>query len=324
MAITGFMESSLATSEIFNGINNVEGGENTVQKAVNLIKTAKQLTNEDVEAAYIQVKQITDSLTRSALKAFDEERVVLLYNSKPALSVTQSVPFMTFNNKQKGQYVTYVFMDRYISINRDNVMVMQSPAILRDLLIGAVIANGIKRDYTKLSTNAYLEKMLMELYCQFVTRILNREYAIKSDKVVYDTIQYWINKFFLLHIFGANDTPSNIDMLASSHFKYIDELKSEEIKRAYQEADPHKISELLELLKEASPRMKNLNLMTFLSGWNKYYYIPSLMAIDNIEYLIFMIITLQSGNNIISIAASDIVKEAKNIKGLRAELLKLI
>jgi hypothetical protein len=49
-----------------------------------------------------------------------------------------------------------------------------------------------------------------------------------------------------------------------------------------------------------------------------------MLAIDNIEYLIFMMITLINGNNIISIAASDIVKEAKNIKSFREELLKLI
>ena len=49
-----------------------------------------------------------------------------------------------------------------------------------------------------------------------------------------------------------------------------------------------------------------------------------MMAIDNIEYLIFMVLTLLSGNNIINVHASDIVKETKGIKDLRGELLKLI
>ena len=101
-------------------------------------------------------------------------------------------------------------------------------------------------------------------------------------------------------------------------------MKMDEIKRRYNEADPMKISELLDLIKTASPRMKTLSLGIFLSNWINYYYIPSMLAVDNIEYLIFMILALLSGNNIISIAAAEMVKETKNIKTLKEELLKLI
>lgn len=327
MAIRGFIESSLATSEIWagkdgmSGINNV-GNEKMVDKAINLIKNAKHLTNEDIEAAYISVKQVTDTLTREAVKAFDDGRVVLLYNRTPALSVTKALPFITF--RTKSGYVTYVFMDNYISINRDDVMTIASPAILRDLLTGAMIANGIKRDYSNLSTNQYFHKILTEMYTKFVMRIINRQFSIAPDKVTFDVVQYWVSKFFLIKILGANDTPENIENIASSHFKYIDDLKFQEIKDQYDRENPQHLSELLELVKTASPRMKTLALGTFISSWIDYYYVPSMLAADNIEYLLFMIITLLSGTNIISIAAGDIAKEAKNIKSFRGELLKLI
>lgn len=327
MAIRGYMESSLSTSEIWGGKDGTEGinnagNEKMVDKAINLIKNAKHLTNEDIEAAYISVKQVTDTLTREALKAFDDGKVVLLYNSTPALSVTKALPFITF--KTKTGYVTYIFMDNYISINRDGVMTVQSPAILRDLLTGAMIANGIKRDYSNLSTNQYFHKILSEMYTKFVTRILNRQFAIAPDKVTFDVVQYWVSKFFLLRILCANDTSENIENLASSHFKYIDDLKYQEIKDQYNRENPQHLSELLELVKTASPRMKTLALGTFISDWINYYYVPSMLAADNMEYLLFMILTLLSGTNIISIAAGDIVKEAKNIRSFRGELLKLI
>ncbi len=317
-----FTESSLASSEIWTEINKLEGGENTLQKAQNLAKTAKHLTNEDIEAAYISVKQITDTLTREALKAFDIGRTVLLYNSTPALSVTKSLPFITFKTRDGG-YVTYVFMDNHISINRDGIMTLQAP-ILRDLLTGAVIANGLKRNYDNLATNQFLQKTLTEIYTKFVTRILNREFAIASDKVTFDVVQYWISKFFLINIFGAKDTPENIENVSISHFRYVDEIKYQEIKMAYEQSNPMNIGGLLELLRTATPRMKSLNKMSFISNWINYYYVPSMLAIDNIEYLIFMVVTLLSGNNIISISASDIVKESKGARGLRMELLKLI
>jgi len=325
MAIKGFYESSLITSEIFNdpdhGLNNTGGKDSVTKKAINLIKTAKKLTNEDIEAAYISVKQITDTLTRAAMKAFDDERIVLIYNNVPTLSVTQALPFITF--KTPRGYVTYVFVDKYISITRDGVMSMQAP-VLRDLLTGALVANGLKTHYDQLASNQYLQKLLLEVYCKLVIRILNREFSIAADKVVLDTVQYWIGRFFLTRIMNANDSPENLEILAKKHFRFIDEMKYAEIKNIYDNADPQKFSDLLELMKQATPRMRAINLMTFLSNWINYYYIPSMLAVDNIEYLLFMMNTLLNGNNIISISAADMVKEAKNIKSFRGELLKLI
>lgn len=322
MAITGFNESTLATSEIWEGINASNPNKNPRLMAMDLAKTAKILTNEDIEAAYISVKQISDTLTMASLKAFDNGRVILLYNSIPQKSVTQSLPFITFKMKN-GEYKTYVFMDKYITMTRDNVLNLQAP-VLRDLLIGATIANGLKRNYNTMASNEYLQRTLSDIYTKFVTRVLNREFSIATDKVGFDKIQYFINKFFLLRIMGANNSPENIESISSAHFKYIDELDANEVKQIYNNANPAKISELLTLLRENYPRMKQLNLMTFLSDWINYYYVPSMLAVDNIEYLIFMIMTLLGGNNIISIAASDIVKETKNIKSLRVELLKLV
>ena len=316
--IKGYMESSLLSSEVFKGL---DGEMNIQEKAKNLIKTAKHLTNEDIEAAYIAVKQITDSLTREAMRAFDEEDTILVYNNVPALSMSQAIPFLTLRT-QEG-YKTFVFVDKYITVSREGVLSIQPP-ILRDLLIGALIATGLKKNYENLSTNQYLAKLLMEIYCKFFTRIINREFAIAANKIEFDTVEYWINRYFLERVFGAVDSPENINSLASNHIKYLDEVQMNDIKARYDDANITNITELLEVLKTASPRMKSLNLAVFLNDWINYYYIPATLACDNIEYLIFMCITLLSGNNIINIGASEIVKEAKGIKGFRGELLKLI
>lgn len=324
MAITGFMESTISTSEIFNDMNSVIGdnGSNILQRCLNLIKTAQHLTNEDIETAYITVRQMSDSLTKEAMKAFDMGRIVLLYNTDKNSAVTQALPFITLKSKT-GNYQTFVFTDKYITLSRDGVKTMSAP-VLRDLLIGALISNSLKRNYSLMTSNSYLQKTLMDIYTKFVVRILNRQYSIIPDKIAFDTVQYWINKFFLINIMGANATSDGIELLASSVLKYIDEMKKEEIVNQYNQANPTKISQLLELLKTASPRMRSLNKATFLNDWISYYLAPSMFAIDTIEYLIFMILTLLSGNNIISIAASDIVKEQKSIKGLKEELLKLV
>lgn len=318
MAIKGYMESSLVASEVFKGLNN----ELKVQeKAVNLIKNAKHLTNEDIEASYIAVRQISDSLTREAVKAFDNERTVLVYNNVPALSMTQAVPFLTFNTKTG--YKTYVFVDKYVTVSRDGVLSIQ-PAILRDLLVSAVVSTGIKKNYSDLASNQYLSKTLMDIYTKFFTRIINREFSIAAKKVEFDMIQYWVNRYFLENVFGTADTPDNVEKLSTEHVKHLDEVQIEEMKNKYDSSHPVDLSGLIELIKEIAPRMKDLNIGIFLNDWINYYYIPSMLGSDNIEYLIFMCIALLSGNNIINIGASEIVKDAKGIKGFRGELLKLI
>lgn len=319
MAIIGITESSLANSEVFIGL---EDTLSVKDKAITLIKTAKHLRNEDIEAAYIAVKQITDSLTKEALKAFDAGRVQLIYNNESKLSMTQAVPFMTF--KTKIGFITYIFVDKYVSMGRGGLLKIE-PSIFRDLLIAGVIANGIKVNYNNLASNQYLAKILMEIYCKFFTRIINREFSIAADKVQYDIIRYWINKFFLKEIFGIIETKENIEMLASDHIKFLDETQVSMMKSQYEAADVHDISSLLSLLRDNHSRMKSLSLSMFLNDWVNYYYATSMLAVDNIEYLIFMTICLLSGNgNIVNISASEIVKEAKNIKSYRGELLKLI
>lgn len=319
-------ESTLSKSLSFNELNKsstANQGKSQYEKAVNLIKTGKILKNEDIEASYVAVRQITDTLTRAAMKAFDSEQVQLVYNTDVQKSVMQAIPFMTL--KTASGYKTFVFVDKYVSVSRDGVLQIQ-PAILRDFLIAGTVSNGLKKNYNNLISNQDLEEMLMNIYQEMVFRVINREYSIAADKQLAEKTKYFINRFFLHNVFGSIDSPDNIEKLAKSHMKdgVLDEFSLQEIKRIYDDANPQDLREFFEIVKGLSPRMKTLALGVFWGGWVDYYYSPAALAIDNIEYLIFAAITLLSGNNIINISASEIVKETKKIKSFRSELLKLL
>lgn len=320
--IRGFMESSLGKSEVFQSIDS-SSTPSQQERARALINGAQILKNEDIEGAYVQVKQITDTLTRVSLKAFDSQQVQLVYNTTPNQQVTQAIPFITFRTP-KG-YVSYVFVNKYLTVSRDGVYTMQA-AVLRDLLIAGTISRGIKEHYQAMASNQALEKMLLNIYSEMFFRIINRMYSIAADKQLSEKSKYFINKFFLLNVFGTYESPDNIERLSHYHMKdgVLDDLAISELKRIYDEANPQKLSELLEIIKQLSPRMNPLANGTFLVEWINYYFTPAILAIDNIEYLIFAALVLLSGNNIINVSASDIVKETKNIKSLRAELLKIV
>lgn len=320
MPIIGYNESSLTDSEVFKGINEM-GAVSQKDKAINLIKNAQILTPQDIEGAYVQVKQYPNTLSRTAVKAFENGKIVLLYNTNPASRMTQAIPFLTF---LKGKsHITYIFMDRYVSTSRDGVLSIQS-SLLHDLLISAIVANALKDNYAKLVNSMYLQKMLTTLYTKFMTRIINRDYSVAADKQVYDIVNYWIGKFFLYNIFQSVDSKDGLEKLLSNNFKYIDEIKYSEIRKTYELKDPKNLTGLMELLKEATPRMNSLTLPSFMSSWIDYYYISSLLAMDNVEYLIFMILCLLGGNNIISVAATEMVKDTRGITSFKEELIKIL
>ena len=323
--IIGYNESSLANSESYISYrDNPETPEDPVSRCKKLIEMAQHLTKENIEEAYVAIKQYSNSLSRAAVRAFENESIVLLYNNKPNLSMIQLIPFMTL--RKGDRYITYIFMDQWIQNPRgsqeDTLRV--NPGKLHDLLVGATIANSLKMDYSNLTNNSTLKTILMSLYCQFFCRILNREYGLGADKIVYDTVQYYVNRFFLTNIFGTPDDGST-DELAKKHFKYIDSMKSEEIKNQYNKNKPETVSDLITLIKELTPVMKkNLTRSLVVTNWMNYYKAPAYLAIDNIEYLIFMISAIKRGSDLVNARANDIVNETKDIKSFDAELLKLI
>lgn len=320
MAIRGYNESGLSSSEIFAGLSTLSSNDPKAQ-AIGLIKSLKPLTVSEIEGAYVMIKNYPNMLSRAAIKAFDEGKTVLLFNDNPTLAVTHALPFITFNTPRG--YTTYIFLDRYASKTRDGILNINGP-MLHDLLVGALISNRLKEVPERVSTNQFLQILFTDIYAQLVGRVLNRLFSINPDLNVRDTSQFWIRRFFLQRVFGSRESLESTNILAGKNIKSLDEMRLNEIKMIYAENPPQQISELLELIKPLSPRMKTLSLGTFIEDWIKYYYPPALLAIDNLEYFIFMIILLKNGNSAVNISAGEIVKEARNIKSLNEELYKLI
>jgi hypothetical protein len=315
-------ESKLSTSYVFQDIREkLQGNSDPMVRAVDLIKNAKHLTIDDIEGIYIQLKQYTNSLSRAAISKFENGSIILLYNDNPANSLTQTLPFMTF--RRADTYITYLFIDRFVTHNKAGVMNISVP-VLHDLLVGAAISNALYTDYARLTQSPYLENTLMECYMELFIRILNREYAIGTDKRIFESAKYYIRKFFLIHIFGSIHPMETIDQEALAKLTHLNEMDIQLLKSNWANANPSDIRGLLELLTELTPRMKTLELGSFLSQWINMYYMPALFAVDTIEYVIFAVLTILNGNNIISIGAANTIKDIRNINSIREELLKLI
>jgi len=137
MAFEYLRESTLTNSEVWQGLNSI-GSVSAKDRAIDLIKNCKHLNPDDIEMSYITLKQMSDPLTRAGVRSFENSRVVLVYNPNHNTSMSQGIPFLTF--QQKGIYNTYIFADRFVTVTRDNIMKMES-SILRDFLINSPTDN---------------------------------------------------------------------------------------------------------------------------------------------------------------------------------------
>jgi len=324
MAILGYNESTLQNSEIFKDLNELSNMDQR-KKAIELIKNpaTKQLGTEDIEFSLLSVRQYNNSISREAMKQFDAGNTILVYNKNKAMSVSVALPFITLMAGETWK--TFVFVDQYVRENpREGTMSIPVP-ILHDLLVSAWISNRLRTNYRALSDNAFLQKMLTEIYMRFFIHVLNRKYSIKADRATLDTLNYFVSKFFLLQIFKSNEPPENIELVAKKTIRSLDDLNIQDIQMRYDKANPNTIGEFINVVKTASPeRMKTLDLGFFMSAWMDTFHQISLLAIDTIEYLIFMILSLKNSNSLIAMGSRDLVTEVRNINKINEELMKLM
>ena len=324
MAIKIYNEASLNNSEIWQMLN--ENDEVTQKtKAANYISSGKKLSlRQDLETAYITLNQEINMLVKASIKAVEDEEIILIYNPDTEMAVTQGIPFINFKSQSEDKWKTYIFMNVIVkTLKGHEGLTVQIPK-LRDLMLGSLISNRLKTNYQVLSGNITVQKILMNSYERLFFRIINRKFMISPNKIACDSVSYWVNRFFLERIFESQDSPEGINLLAKKDLKYIGGIQLSDIINKYDESNPQKLSELLELIKTASPNMKTLGKDTFIGEWITYYHYPSTLAIDNIDYLIFMLLSLYRGTNIINFAAKDIINEVRNFNNLEKELYKLI
>lgn len=325
MAIKGYNESTLANSSIFKDLITLTGNDQRM-KAMEVIKrpSTRHLKPEDVEIALMSVRQYNNSLTRQALNQFDDGNTILVYNEDRSDYVSAALPFITF--KVGSDYKTYVFVNQHITKNaREGTLNFKNIPVFHDLLVSAWVSRMLRINYDKLVLNPSMLKITMTVYARLVVHVLNRKHSIKADKKTLDTLNYWISRFFLINVFKSSDIDENIEINARKTIRDLDDLIIQDIKTKYDQSNPSTITDLLELLKEASPeRMKSLNLSSFIQSWIETYHPVSMLAIDTMEYLIFMMISVKNSNGLIAMGSRDLVTEVPNINKFQEELLKLI
>lgn len=311
-------ESSMEDSFIYKSFNS---SNSVIEKIVKYLKTSVALDKSYFEEQYIQMKKSSISpLAPRVITAFDEGKIEILF-SKEA-KVGTSIPFIVRKNSN-GEIVSTIFISSFTTIDKDNnidIPVKQLYALMES----AYVALEMQRSPMKVQRNVGIMKICSSVYSQMFMRILNKEYALTLDKVLYDKVTYVVTRFFIERVW---EYPSSdlAEAYARSELKEISDIDLDLISQGYSDSQIKDVDGMIVYLRTVSPRMANLNTRYFIERFINTFHGSSILSIDYLPYVFFVIINVILATFLVSqTALSDIIKNTKNISKFYIELSKII
>ncbi len=311
-------ESSMEDSFIYKSFNASNG---VVEKLVKYIKTAVLLDSSFIEEQYMQIKKLSISpLTQKVIEAYDNGDIELLYSRD--VKIGTSMPFIIRRNANR-KIVATIFIATFGVVDKDNNMNIPVKQLYA-LMESAYVALEMQKNPTKIQRNAGLMRICASVYTAMFMRILNKLYALTTDRALHDKASYAITRFFLERVWEYPNT-GLIESYATADLKYIEQLDLDLTKQGYDSAQVKDLNDLILFVKTLSPRMGDLNTRYFIEQYVNTYHGASIMAMDYLPYVFFVIINIILSSFLISqTALNDLIKNIKGINKFYPELSKMI
>lgn len=317
MADLFLKESTMEDSFIYKTFN---ASNALIEKIVKYLKTGVALDSSYFEEQYMQIKKVAISpLTQKVLSAYDNGQIEILFSRD--VKIGTSIPFILRRNN--GKIVATIFIASFSSLDKNDNLTIPVKQLYA-LMESAYVALEMQINPTKIQRNVGIMRICMNIYNQMLLRILNKEYALALDKPLCDKVSYVLNRFFLEKVW---EYPSKdlIESYSKLELEYIEELDLSLLQQEYDSADIKDVNEMINFIKTISPRLSQLNTRYFIERFVNTYHGSSILSIDYLPYVFFVIINVILGSFLISQAAlNDIVKNTKNINKFYVELSKLV
>lgn len=313
------MESSIEDSYIYQSFNAANA---VIEKIVKYVKTGVVLDPSYFEEQYSQIKKgYISPLSSKVVEAYERGDLELLYSRETKVGL--AFPFIIRKN-EKGTIVATIFIASFAVVDNNNnlnIPVQKLYALLESAFVGL----ELQRNPMKIQRNAALMKICSSVYTQMMMRILNKEYALSLDKELYDKVTYIATRFFLTNVWEYPNV-NLIDSYAKQGLKYISDFDLSMLDEGYKSANIKNLDDLMKYLATVSPRMKELNTRYYIERYVNTYHGSSILSIDYLPYVFFVIINILIGSFLISqTTLNDIIKKSTpGINKFYIELSKIL
>lgn len=312
-------ENTMEDSLVYKTFNQANG---VVDKIVKYLSSGVPLDKSYIEDQYAIIRRGAgiSPLSQKVLEAFNNGDIEIIWNNTEKVGV--AMPFIV-RRKSDGKIVSTIFINAFATIKDDSILVIPAKQ-LYGLMEGAYIALKLQTDPVKVMKNAELMMTTASVYTEMMARILNKEYALTLDKVLYDKVCYCIKRFYLECVWEYPNT-GLVSNYASSDLKYIQQFDLDALDVTYSKMEIKTIANLLEFVKSLSPRMSDLNLRYYIERFIKTYHGSSILSIDYLPYVFFVITNVVMSTFLVSqTALNDIIKNTKNINRFYSELARVM
>ena len=312
-------ENTMEDSLVYKTFNQANG---VVDKIVKYLSSGVPLDKSYIEDQYAIIRRGAgiSPLSQKVLEAFNNGDIEIIWNNTEKVGV--AMPFIV-RRKSDGKVVSTIFINAFATIKDDSILVIPAKQ-LYGLMEGAYIALKLQTDPVKVMKNAELMMTTASVYTEMMARILNKEYALTLDKVLYDKVCYCIKRFYLECVWEYPNT-GLVSNYASSDLKYIQQFDLDALDATYSKMEIKTITNLLEFVKSLSPRMSDLNLRYYIERFIKTYHGASILSIDYLPYVFFVITNVVMSTFLVSqTALNDIIKNTKNINRFYSELARVM
>lgn len=320
MSDSYFKESSMSDSFIY-GLFNASGEIQT--RILKALKEGMVLTESFIQEQMIQIEKTHISpLAPKVMKAFGEGRIRLVYWNTPTQKMTKTIPFII--HKSNIGVVASIFVGSYGKLVADNTQLQMPMKDLYILMEAAYLALNFQERPMIFKRNATIMKICNDVYVDMFLKLLNRDYALSLDIALNDRVAFCISKFFLERVWESTypEVVYNYAVQTTVE-KHFDDLKL--LNEEYNAHTIENISDLFEFLKSLTPKMADLKVRYFVERFINTYGSSSILAIDYLPYLIFLIDnTIIGGFLVPQNTISDIIKNTKDIRKFWVELAKLL
>lgn len=312
-------ENTMEDSLVYKTFNQANG---VVDKIVKYLSSGVPLDKSYIEDQYAIIRRGAgiSPLSQKVLEAFNNGDIEIIWNNTEKVGV--AMPFIV-RRKSDGKIVSTIFINAFATIKDDSILVIPAKQ-LYGLMEGAYIALKLQTDPVKVMKNAELMMTTASVYTEMMARILNKEYALTLDKILYDKVCYCIKRFYLECVWEYPNT-GLVSNYASSDLKYIQQFDLDALDVTYSKMEIKTIANLLEFVKSLSPRMSDLNLRYYIERFIKTYHGSSILSIDYLPYVFFVITNVVMSTFLVSqTALNDIIKNTKNINRFYSELARVM
>ena len=312
-------ENTMEDSLVYKTFNQANG---VVDKIVKYLSSGVPLDKSYIEDQYAIIRRGAgiSPLSQKVLEAFNNGDIEIVWNNTEKVGV--AMPFIV-RRKSDGKVVSTIFINAFATIKDDSILVIPAKQ-LYGLMEGAYIALKLQTDPVKVMKNAELMMTTASVYTEMMARILNKEYALTLDKALYDKVCYCIKRFYLECVWEYPNT-GLVSNYASSDLKYIQQFDLDALDATYSKMEIKTIANLLEFVKSLSPRMSDLNLRYYIERFIKTYHGASILSIDYLPYVFFVITNVVMSTFLVSqTALNDIIKNTKNINRFYSELARVM